>query len=958
VNIVCHKHSFLPLLCALAFGALPASAQITQGAPVTCSAENDPTQVRTAGVTERLGDIVLNCTGGTPTAAGQPIPLMNVRVSLSVPITSREFADGTSEALLLIDEPFPANPFPSGQFGLIGNSGPQEFCVANGTSNCELTGTGGATNPYQGTFNVFQGVVTELPGVVYIDFLDVPIDPPGANLERIIRITNLRGDATSVSPGYPVTATVSVSGPGSLVIPDPNDPVAFAYSGLQAAPNCTYDPVLHLVSCPGSATQINVGAAEGFASSFKTAVVTSNDQAVGGGLNPVRTMVGGTIETQNIPGLPPSYYTESDLTISSTASSYTGSGIGEASHGTWLMVILTNIPAGVQITAPGSVAGTADSPNLLLYRADVPPSGWQFSPSFYASAPANKVVVDSTVPNPPTTADIVYEVVADDPNLVESFNIPLSVVAQPGVSTSGITTALMFAPVPEAPVATGDESVWQLPSTSLDIPRFLDGVPTLSGPLQIDGIYALGETLTAQFTITNPTAGDFTFQQLLAACDGCPVGYPQFETVSNLTLGPGQSYQYISDALATIPGTFVYLVEYQGTNGVWVPAAPGVTFVTVNVPPMYSLTLNVSGQGSLSANPPPALNGQYASGTYVCLTATPATGWLFGAWSGATLDGSNCLLITSNTGVTAYFVTTTAQFSDVPPTATYFDAADLMFEDGVTTGCVQSNSPQTRQFCPDETVTREEMAAFIVRAVTGTVTPAIYNSTPYFQDVPNTNPFFPHIQKLMDLGITTGCSQSPALFCPTNTIPRWEMAMFLVRARLMLYGASFDYNPTPYFADVPTNVEGNGVPFPFIQRSYDENITNGCGTNPLVYCPDALVTRGQMASFIMRGLFNETMVIGPTAPYLTGVTPNAVSQTSGSQITVTITGANTNFQSGDTVTVPSGMLAVSNVAVNSATSISAALTVNANAVAGPQALVVTTGGQNITLPLAIQVGTY
>jgi hypothetical protein len=184
------------------------------------------------------------------------------------------------------------------------------------------------------------------------------------------------------------------------------------------------------------------------------------------------------------------------------------------------------------------------------------------------------------------------------------------------------------------------------------------------------------------------------------------------------------------------------------------------------------------------------------------------------------------------------------------------------------------------------------------------------------------------------------------------------MAMFMVRARLALYGASFSFNPTPYFADVPTNVEGNGMPFPFIQRAYDEHITSGCASNPLSYCPDELVTRGEMASFIMRGLFNETMVIGPTAPYLAAASPNWVLQTEGSQITVTITGANTNFQSGDTVTVPSGMLTVSNIVVNSATSISATLRVNANAVAGPQAMVVTTGGQNITLPLAIKAGSY
>jgi hypothetical protein len=281
-----------------------------------------------------------------------------------------------------------------------------------------------------------------------------------------------------------------------------------------------------------------------------------------------------------------------------------------------------------------------------------------------------------------------------------------------------------------------------------------------------------------------------------------------------------------------------------------------------------------------------------------------------------------------------------------------------MFEYGVTTGCVQSSDPATRGYCPNDNVTRQEMAAFIVRAVTGTVTPAIYNTTPYFQDVPASNPFFPHIQKMMELGITTGCSQDPPLFCPTNTIPRWEMAIFMIRARLMLQGASFSYDSTPYFADVPTNVEGNGQPFPFIQRAYEEHVTNGCGTNPLVYCPDELVTRGQMASFIMRGLFNLTTILGPSAPQVAGVTPDAVAAPSGSQITVAIAGANTNFQSGDTVTVPSGMLDVSNVIVNSATSISATLTTNSTTVAGPQALVVTTGGQNLTLPLAIKVGTY
>ncbi|MGA3028881.1 MAG: SBBP repeat-containing protein [Bryobacteraceae bacterium] len=309
--------------------------------------------------------------------------------------------------------------------------------------------------------------------------------------------------------------------------------------------------------------------------------------------------------------------------------------------------------------------------------------------------------------------------------------------------------------------------------------------------------------------------------------------------------------------------------------------------------------------------------------------------------------------------VTKMNAPTIAEFNDVPSSATYFEAANLMLEYGVTTGCVESNDPATRSYCPDDNVTRQEMAAFIVRAVTGTVNPAIYNTKPYFEDVPASNSFFPHIQKLMELGITTGCSQSPALFCPTDTIPRWEMAIFMVRARLMLFGnTDFSYSIYPYFADVPTNVEGNGQPFPFIQRAYEEHVTNGCGSNPLVYCPDELVTRGQMASFIMRGLFDETTILGPTAPQLTGVIPNAVAAKLGSAITVTITAVNTSFKNKDTVTVPSGMLTVSNVLVNSAGSITATLTVNSTAVAGPQALMVTSGGQNLTLPLAIKVGTY
>ena len=96
---------------------------------------------------------------------------------------------------------------------------------------------------------------------------------------------------------------------------------------------------------------------------------------------------------------------------------------------------------------------------------------------------------------------------------------------------------------------------------------------------------------------------------------------------------------------------------------------------------------------------------------------------------------------------------------------------------------------------------------------------------------------------------------------------------------------------------------------------------------------------------------------GPTTPRIAAINPNTINLPGG-PLTITITGANTNFENGDTVTVPSGMLDVSNVVVNTPTSITATLTTNLTTVAGPQSLIVTTGGQNLTLPLAIKVGAF
>ena len=69
---------------------------------------------------------------------------------------------------------------------------------------------------------------------------------------------------------------------------------------------------------------------------------------------------------------------------------------------------------------------------------------------------------------------------------------------------------------------------------------------------------------------------------------------------------------------------------------------------------------------------------------------------------------------------------------------------------------------------------------------------------------------------------------------------------------------------TATFSDVPTSYWA----WMYIERLYAAGITGGCGTSPLRYCPDAAVTRGQMAVFLLRGVhgssYNPPAVVGST----------------------------------------------------------------------------------------------
>jgi hypothetical protein len=112
------------------------------------------------------------------------------------------------------------------------------------------------------------------------------------------------------------------------------------------------------------------------------------------------------------------------------------------------------------------------------------------------------------------------------------------------------------------------------------------------------------------------------------------------------------------------------------------------------------------------------------------------------------------------------------RFADVPPTHPFYNFIDRMAELGITLGCGGGN------YCPGDAVTREQMAAFIIRAL-GEFDPP-EPATQRFADVPPTNPFYRFIDRLAELGITQGCA--PGLYCPSDPVTRGQTAAFLVRA--------------------------------------------------------------------------------------------------------------------------------------------------------------------------------
>jgi parallel beta-helix repeat protein len=190
--------------------------------------------------------------------------------------------------------------------------------------------------------------------------------------------------------------------------------------------------------------------------------------------------------------------------------------------------------------------------------------------------------------------------------------------------------------------------------------------------------------------------------------------------------------------------------------------------------------------------------------------------------------------------------------SAVPPGGSFTDDDGNIHEGyieaiaaaGITSGC---NPPVNDRYCPDQQVSRGQMAAFLVRAL-GLRSDG---GRDWFKD-DNSSIFEDSINRLAAAGITKGCG--PSSYCPNDPVSRGQMAAFLVRAydlRGSTSGNPFTDDNGSTFEDAIEILRANGV-------------TKGC--NPPAntkFCPSRPVQRDEMATFIGRASGLDPIVPSP-----------------------------------------------------------------------------------------------
>ena len=185
-----------------------------------------------------------------------------------------------------------------------------------------------------------------------------------------------------------------------------------------------------------------------------------------------------------------------------------------------------------------------------------------------------------------------------------------------------------------------------------------------------------------------------------------------------------------------------------------------------------------------------------------------------------------------------------AAAAELPPGGTFVDDNGSVHEGnieaiaaaGITRGC---NPPLNDRYCPTESLTRGQMAAFVRRALD--LPPS---SVDYFDD-DDDSVFQDDINAIAKAGITRGCNPPENdRFCHEDPVTREQMAGFLQRA------FRFPLATEDYFDDDSGSIFADDI-----NALAKAGVTTGCSSSSSrLFCPWELVRRDQMASFYARAL--------------------------------------------------------------------------------------------------------
>jgi hypothetical protein len=257
--------------------------------------------------------------------------------------------------------------------------------------------------------------------------------------------------------------------------------------------------------------------------------------------------------------------------------------------------------------------------------------------------------------------------------------------------------------------------------------------------------------------------------------------------------------------------------------------------------------------GFLDANGHVAKNN--ASVVTVALAANPTGATLLGTFAVAAADGvaSFPSLSLDTTGV-GFALGATGDglivvsdpfdvtiFADVPAS----HPARAPIETAFKAGAMEACGMDPRVFCPDDAMTREVMAAVLLRALEGP-TYAPPPATGAFDDVPTSSPYAPWIEEHVNRGLSGGCDASN--YCPTAPVNRAQMSLFLLRT---LEGSG--YSPpaaSGVFDDVPTSHAFAD----WIEDLFTRSDVVACSTVPPLFCPNDAIIRADMALWLTVSL--------------------------------------------------------------------------------------------------------